>query len=86
MSAELATVSFRTESGVVEGESWTLVDSATLSHTVPWRTFRWYKGHGFSGPGNPVAASRGTPYAEWLQESVPCTRDANRIIKVLGGL
>jgi hypothetical protein len=44
MSAELATVSFRTESGVVEGESWPLVDSAMLSHTVPWRTFRWYKG------------------------------------------
>jgi hypothetical protein len=44
MPAESATVSFRTESGVVEGESWTLVDSAMLSHTVPWRTFRWYKG------------------------------------------
>jgi hypothetical protein len=44
MSAELATVSFRTESGVAEGESWTLVDSAMLSHTVPWRMFRWYKG------------------------------------------
>jgi hypothetical protein len=44
MSAELATVSFRTESGVAEDESWTLVDSAMLSRTVPWRTFRWYKG------------------------------------------
>jgi hypothetical protein len=37
-------VSFRTESGVAEGESWTVVDSAVLSNTVPWRTFRWYKG------------------------------------------
>jgi hypothetical protein len=44
MSAELATVSFRTESGVAEGESWTVVDSTVLSNTVPWRTFRWYKG------------------------------------------
>jgi hypothetical protein len=44
MSAELATVSFRTESGVAEDESWTVVDSARLSNTVPWRTFRWYKG------------------------------------------
>ena len=44
MSAELATVSFRTESGVAEDESWTVVDSAVLSNTVPWRTFRWYKG------------------------------------------
>ena len=44
MSAELATVSFRTESGVAEGESWTVVDSGVLSKTVPWRTFRWYKG------------------------------------------
>lgn len=44
MSAELATVSFRTESGAVEGESWTAVDSGVLSNTVPWRTFRWYKG------------------------------------------
>ena len=44
MSAELATVSFRTESGVAEDESWTVVDSAVLSSTVPWRTFRWYKG------------------------------------------
>jgi len=44
VSAELATASFRTESGVTEDESWTLVDSATLSGTVPWRTFRWYKG------------------------------------------
>jgi len=37
-------VSFRTESGVAEDESWTVVDSAALSNTVPWRTFRWYKG------------------------------------------
>jgi hypothetical protein len=44
MSAELATVSSRTESGVAEDESWTVVDSAVLSKTVPWRTFRWYKG------------------------------------------
>jgi hypothetical protein len=44
MSAELATVSFRTASGVVEDESWTIADSAVLSNAVPWRTFRWYKG------------------------------------------
>jgi hypothetical protein len=44
MSAELATVSFRTESGVAEDEPWTVVDSAVLSNTVPWRTFRWHKG------------------------------------------
>jgi hypothetical protein len=44
MSAELATVSFRTESGVTEDEPWTAVGSAVLSNTVPWRTFRWYKG------------------------------------------
>jgi len=37
MSAESATVSFRTESGVAEGESWTVVDSAVLSNIVPWR-------------------------------------------------
>src|SRR5215472_12190197 len=44
MSVELATVSFRTESGVAEDDSWTVVDSAVLSNTVPWRKFRWYKG------------------------------------------
>jgi hypothetical protein len=44
MSAELATVSFRTASGVVEDESWTIADCAVLSNAVPWRTFRWYKG------------------------------------------
>ena len=44
MSAESATVSFRTESGAAEDESWMAVDSAELSNTVPWRTFRWYKG------------------------------------------
>lgn len=44
MSAELAMVSFRTASGVAEGESWTVFDGAVLSNTVPWRTFRWYKG------------------------------------------
>lgn len=44
MSAELATVSFRTESGVAEDEYWAVVESAQLSNTVPWRTFRWYKG------------------------------------------
>jgi DNA-binding MarR family transcriptional regulator len=44
MSAELATVSLRTEFGVAEAHSWTAVDSTVLSTTVPWRTFRWYKG------------------------------------------
>jgi hypothetical protein len=44
MSADLATVSFRTESGVAEGEPWLAVDSAVLSNTVPWRTCRSYKG------------------------------------------
>jgi hypothetical protein len=44
VSAELATVSFRTESGVDEDEPWTAVDGARLSSTVPWRTFRWYAG------------------------------------------
>jgi hypothetical protein len=44
MSAELAMVSFRTESGVAEDEAWTVADSAVLSKTVPWRTFRWHKG------------------------------------------
>jgi hypothetical protein len=44
MSGESATVSFRTESSVAEDESWVAVDSARLSSTVPWRTFRWYKG------------------------------------------
>lgn len=44
MSAVLATVSFRTKSGVTEDESWTAVGSAVLSSTTPWRTFRWYKG------------------------------------------
>jgi hypothetical protein len=44
VSSELATVSFRTESGVTEDESWPLVDSGVLSSTVPWRTFRWYHG------------------------------------------
>jgi hypothetical protein len=34
MSAELAMVSFRSESGVAEGESWTVIDSAVLSDTV----------------------------------------------------
>jgi hypothetical protein len=28
---------------VAEDESWAVVDSAELSSTVPWRTFRWYK-------------------------------------------
>jgi hypothetical protein len=50
MSSELATVSFRTESGVTEDEPWPLVDSAALSSTAPWRTFRWYHGQGhYSG-------------------------------------
>ena len=44
MSADLATVSSRTESGVAQGEPWMVVNSAVLSNTVPWRTFRWYKG------------------------------------------
>jgi hypothetical protein len=44
MSAELATVSFRTESGVAEDRPWTATESAVLSSTVPWRKFRWYKG------------------------------------------
>jgi hypothetical protein len=44
MSAESATASFRTESSVAEDESWMVVDSAELSNTVPWRTFRWYEG------------------------------------------
>lgn len=39
MSVQSATVSFRTESGVAEDEPWTVVDSAQLSNTVPWRTF-----------------------------------------------
>lgn len=40
LSAELATVSFRTESDVAEDEYWAVVESAQLSNTVPWRTFR----------------------------------------------
>jgi len=44
MTAKLATVSFRTETGVAKDESWTVVDSAELSNTAPWRTFRSYKG------------------------------------------
>ena len=44
MPAELATVSFRTKSAVMKDEPWTAVGSAVLSSTVPWRTFRWYKG------------------------------------------
>jgi hypothetical protein len=44
MTADLATVSFRTESGAAEGEPWLAVNSAVLSNTVPWRTFRSYKG------------------------------------------
>jgi hypothetical protein len=35
MSADLATVSFRTESGVAEGGPWLAVDSAVLSNAVP---------------------------------------------------
>jgi hypothetical protein len=42
--SELATVSFRTESGMTEDEPWPLADSGVLSGTVPWRTFRWYYG------------------------------------------
>jgi len=44
VSAESATVSFRTESGVTENQFWSLVDSGVLAGTVPWRTFRWYHG------------------------------------------
>ena len=44
MSAELATVNFRMGSGATEDEPWTVVDSAVLSKTVPWRTFRGHKG------------------------------------------
>jgi hypothetical protein len=44
VSAESATVSFRTESGVTENQSWSRVDSGVLAGTVPWRTFRWYLG------------------------------------------
>lgn len=43
MSCESATVSFRTEAGVAEDEPWTVVDSAELSNTLPWRKVRWYK-------------------------------------------
>ena len=34
MSAELATMSFRTESGMTEDQSWTVVDSAVLGLAV----------------------------------------------------
>jgi hypothetical protein len=44
MSAESATVSFRTESGAAKEKPWALVDSTVLSKAVPWRTSRWYKG------------------------------------------
>ena len=44
MSAESARVSFGMESGVTEDQSWSLVDSGVLAGTVPWRTFRWYRG------------------------------------------
>ncbi len=44
MSAESATVSFRTESGAAQEKPWALVDSTVLSKAAPWRTFRWYKG------------------------------------------
>ena len=44
MSAELATVSFRTESGINEDRPWADASSAVLSNAVPWRTFRWYNG------------------------------------------
>ena len=61
MSAELATVSFRTESGVAENEPWPVVDSAELSSTVPWRTFRWYEGRqhysGLASTGAPPCAT-----------------------------
>jgi hypothetical protein len=40
MSAELATVSFRTESGVTEDESWTVVDVADLVTGTGLAVFR----------------------------------------------
>jgi hypothetical protein len=42
--AELATVSFRTKAGVAENEPWMVAGNAELSNTLPWRTFRWFKG------------------------------------------
>lgn len=44
MSSELATVSFRTPSGVSKDVPWAAAGSARLAGTVPWRTFRWYDG------------------------------------------
>jgi hypothetical protein len=44
VSAELATASFRTKAGVAENQPWMVIGSAELSNTLPWRTFRWYKG------------------------------------------
>lgn len=41
VAPQVATVSFRTESGVTEDEPWKAVSSAVLSSTAPWRKFRW---------------------------------------------
>jgi hypothetical protein len=38
-------VSFRTKAGVAERKKpWMVAGSTELSNTLPWRTFRWYKG------------------------------------------
>jgi hypothetical protein len=53
MSAELATVSFRTESGVTEDESWTVVGLAIACATGGQRSGRyltWPKGSGTVWP------------------------------------
>jgi hypothetical protein len=44
VSAELATVSFRTKARVSKDEPWMDTGSTELAKTLPWRTFRWYKG------------------------------------------
>jgi hypothetical protein len=44
VSAEFATASFHTKDGVAENQPWMVIGSAELSNTLPWRTFRWYKG------------------------------------------
>jgi hypothetical protein len=44
VSAEFATASFHTKAGVAESEPWMVTGSAELSNTLPWRTFRWYRG------------------------------------------
>jgi hypothetical protein len=44
VSAEFATASFHTKAGVAENQPWMVTGSAELSNTLPWRTFRWYRG------------------------------------------